>query len=340
MSEVKLITQYLLPNLRKVIIEEVRNRFKKCEKVAVKCHMGEYGNLYYVRPPIIELIVDELKKIGVEPFLFDSPALYTGDRDSIEKYYDTARKNGFTPESMGCPILISETPLSMKSKYFNNIEIVKELYEVDGMVVVSHFKSHELTTFGGSIKNIGMGGISKKSKASLHKDNMPEVGGSCTGCETCVAVCPEKAIEIKDGRAVINSDKCFGCCNCIDYCPNDALTTKKAPLVYGLAEVCSYYCQKFKDKIYYVNVLLDINDKCDCYPLGGCDIGKIIAPNIGIITSDDIVAIDKASLDLVQKASDNKFGEVIKADPEKQIKAGLEFGLGSDKYKLVNIKNL
>lgn len=337
MSKVNLITHHLLPNLRQVVASDIKDKFKKGDKVAIKCHMGEYGNLYYVRPPIIELIVDELKKMGCEPFLFDSNALYPGDRDTTEKHYETARKNGFIKETMGCPIVIAETPIEMKSKYFGTIEIIKELYDVDGMFVISHFKSHELTTFGGAIKNIGMGGITKKSKESLHKDCLPEVGETCTGCETCVPVCTQNAIEIKDGRAVIDADGCFGCGNCIDYCPNGVLTTKTAPLAVGIAEVSSYYYEKLKGKMYFVNVLLDINDKCDCYPIGNADIGKIVAPNIGIVTANDMLAIDKASLDLVEEASNNEFGKVIMADPEKQIKAGLEFKIGSTDYKITKI---
>ena len=67
--------------------------------------------------------------------------------------------------------------------------------------------------------------------------------------------------------------------------------------------------------------MLDITDLCDCCPIGTGDMGKIISPNVGIAVSNDIVAIDKASFDLVQKASDNNFAKHIKSKPLKQIEA-------------------
>jgi len=338
MSKVFLITHHLLPKLRELVAKDVASRFKQGEKIAVKCHMGEYGNLGYVRPPIVELVVDELKKIGTEPFLFDTPAMYSGDRDTPEKYLDTARKNGFSQETMGCPIVITDNGRLMESKNFGQLEIASDLYEADGMVVVSHFKAHGLVTFGGAIKNIGMGAITKKGKTALHLENQPKVSEDCTGCSSCVTVCPFKAIELKEEKAVINYDSCFGCGACIDVCPVSALSVETAPMPVGLAEVCSNFLEKFGKRIFYINVLLDITDKCDCYPIGQDDMGKVVCPDIGISASDDLVAIDKASLDMVQEATENKFGQLTSTDPEKQINVAIEHGLGGAEYEMSELE--
>ena len=334
MTKVFLIEKHILPNLRKIVSNNIKNKFKEGDVVAVKVHMGEYGNLAYVRPPIIGVVVEELKKIGAKPFLFDTIALYPGQRDSVEKYKETAVKNGFTEETIGCPIVISDEGLKMKSKFFSSVEIAKKMYEANGAVVISHFKGHDLTTFGGAIKNIGMGCVTKKGKGTLHFDTQPEVTESCTGCGICSKVCRQNAISIKDGRAVINYNDCYGCCNCVDACPNKAMKQKTTSLASGLTEVCSIFKNKFGKKMLYVNVLLDITDLCDCYPIGATDAGKVITPDIGVTVSEDMIAVDKASLDLVQKATDNKFGKLIVADPLKQIKAAKEFNLGSDKYEI------
>lgn len=44
----------------------------------------------------------------------------------------------------------------------------------------------------------------------------------CTGCESCVDVCPVEAIEMVDGKAVV-SDECIDCGQCVDECPVEAI---------------------------------------------------------------------------------------------------------------------
>ncbi|MBN2734691.1 MAG: 4Fe-4S binding protein [Methanomicrobiaceae archaeon] len=46
---------------------------------------------------------------------------------------------------------------------------------------------------------------------------------SCTGCETCVDVCPSEAISMKDGIAFVEADMCVDCEACVDECPAEAI---------------------------------------------------------------------------------------------------------------------
>ncbi|NIM47054.1 MAG: DUF362 domain-containing protein [Candidatus Aenigmarchaeota archaeon] len=342
MDRVILIKNLLLKNLRKVVARKIKGKFSKGEVIAIKTHMGEYGNLYYIRPSIIELVVDELKKIGTKPFVFDTPVAYGGERNTIEKYIETARKNGFTKETIGCPIVISNKGIEVKSRWLSELKIAKKMYEADGLLVLSHFKGHELSNFGGAIKNLGMGGVTKESKSIMHTETQPqvqpEIVGECKGCGTCVNVCYEKAISLKNGKVHIDYDKCFGCCACVDACPNKVLKMKTVRFSRALAEVASLIVKKFGKKSLYINVLLDITDTCDCYPIGSSDSGKIVAPDIGILVSDNIVSIEKASLDLVQKATNNEFGKIFKSKLDEQLVAASDFGLGKGEYKLETLK--
>lgn len=46
---------------------------------------------------------------------------------------------------------------------------------------------------------------------------------SCVGCNSCVEVCPVKAIKIVNGKAVIDTTSCIGCLQCLKTCNYDAL---------------------------------------------------------------------------------------------------------------------
>jgi len=340
METIYFIKSKLLKNLAKTLSSELSKMGLKGKKVAVKAHMGEYGNLNYVRPPVVGAVVEEIKKAGGKPFVFDSPVAYTGSRDTVEKYKDTARRNGFTEETIGCPIVITNTGVKVKSKFLSKLEIVKELTEADAFVVISHFKGHELTNYGAAIKNLGMGCVTKESKKTMHSETRAKYESSkCIGCGTCAKICPEHAFEIKNGKAVFNEDACFGCGGCVRKCPSKALTCRTVPFSKALAEAASLVLKNFKsDKVLFVNLLLDISKTCDCYPIGDSDPGPKVAPDLGILVSKNIVIIDEASYCLVNMATNNKFGEIFPADIELQTNSARQFGLGGRKYKIIGVQ--
>ncbi|MDN7023520.1 4Fe-4S dicluster domain-containing protein [Methanoculleus sp. FWC-SCC1] len=46
----------------------------------------------------------------------------------------------------------------------------------------------------------------------------------CTGCETCVDICPAEAITMEDGKAKVDVDLCVDCESCVDECPAEAIS--------------------------------------------------------------------------------------------------------------------
>ena len=52
---------------------------------------------------------------------------------------------------------------------------------------------------------------------------------SCSGCESCVARCPVKAVSVNDGIPVIDLARCIGCGLCVTGCPTGTLTLKRKP---------------------------------------------------------------------------------------------------------------
>ena len=53
-----------------------------------------------------------------------------------------------------------------------------------------------------------------------------EVGKDCIGCETCVSVCPQRAIDMQDSKAFIRQQNCLHCGNCFENCPVQAITRR------------------------------------------------------------------------------------------------------------------
>jgi len=69
------------------------------------------------------------------------------------------------------------------------------------MIVLSHLKGHELSGFGGSIKNVAMGCVTKESKAAQHRVNRGVIDLSkCTGCGQCVEACAFKALSLLEEK--------------------------------------------------------------------------------------------------------------------------------------------
>ena len=76
--------------------------------VAIKMHFGELGNIAYLRPNYARAIVDVVKELGGKPFLTDCNTMYPGSRKNALEHLECAWQNGFTPLTVGCPILIGD----------------------------------------------------------------------------------------------------------------------------------------------------------------------------------------------------------------------------------------
>jgi len=50
----------------------------------------------------------------------------------------------------------------------------------------------------------------------------------CSGCKTCISICPYKAIgfDSEKGVSVINEILCRGCGTCVVACPSNAITAR------------------------------------------------------------------------------------------------------------------
>jgi len=147
--------------------------------VAIKLHMGEWNNTAYLRPVYVRALVEKIKSLGAEPMVVDTTTLpywpHASRATSLD-YLNTVARNGFTHAAVGCPIVIADGYIGTDDVLIDLPEgfILKEQYIAtgialaDSMIALSHFKGHPMGTYGGALKNVGVGCASKRGKLNLH----------------------------------------------------------------------------------------------------------------------------------------------------------------------------
>lgn len=339
---------------------DLKRFIEKNDYVAVKMHLGSQGAFRTVRPVFIRKITDAVRNAGGSPFVTDTVRI-----PGLE-YLDVASANGYNHLSVGAPVILADGIFGKDiinvpaGELLGEIGVAGAIYEAQAMVVVSHCKGHIAAGYGGAIKNLGMGGIGAKNR-----EGKPERGRmhfaqnthlewdreACEYCNKCVEICPHEAIDFDDRQIYLDQGRCAKCARCARVCPSGALVAPVSEEVFqkSLAEAAKAVVGTFKpEKILYVNFLLDVQPECDCMPLADVP----VIQDQGILISEDIVAVEAATLDMMDKApylpgskgEDNKEkeGHIMKKvtgkDPYIHVRAAAELGLGQLDYTLVEIE--
>lgn len=324
MADVILIKNKFLEKLEQVIQDKLGNN---SSKIVLKAHFGEYGNLFHVRPQVIGKIVEVVKA----EFVFDTLPVYVGSRDTVSKYLDTARRNGFTQETISCPIKIFERKDMERIETEHLVVEVPVMLSEYTLVVVSHGKGHwHSAGYGGAIKNLGMGCVSANTKKDIHEKAGPILIGNCVRCGACVKKCPFDALTLKNSAnpLIINMKSCVGCGRCINACPQKVLKHRVKSFGYLLSEAAKAVKDMVLDML-FITQLMNITRSCDCIP----DPGFPECKDIGFLISSDPVAIDSAAIDLIERENPEFFKDM--SDPRSQTIAGEKLGLGSTNYNLI-----
>lgn len=302
--------------------------FADCETLAVKLHFGEPENPYTFQPEDIEPVTRILQDLHLDYFLFDSPVTYGGPRGNVDSHKELARQLGWN--ELGA-IRTKNDFVTVEGENMQ-FEVCSQPGNADGVLVVNHFKGHICSGFGGAIKNLGMGGLTKNSKNAIHNGGSPEVVGECTQCGACEEVCPVEAITVNSEPAV-NGDLCVGCSKCIIACTEDTLR----PSVNYFDELLAdgaHAAQSTYNKYYYITYIRNIAAECDCelHPSG------IIAGDAGYLVGKDGVAIDQAAFDVVrrQEKQDVFLRHNNKSGTE-QVQAASALEMGSPEYDLITV---
>ena len=335
--------------------------------VAIKMHFGELGNLSFLRPNYARAVADAVKELGGHPFLTDCNTMYPGSRKNALEHLECAWQNGFTPLTVGCPILIGDGLKGTDDVVVpvNGGEYVKEAYigravmDADVFISLTHFKGHEMTGFGGTIKNIGMGCGSRAGKKDQHSNGKPTIiKALCRGCKRCLPQCANNGLEFnaEEKKMYVNTGNCVGCGRCLGACNYDAINFVQNNAPKDLNCRMVEYAKAVVDgrPNFHVSLVMDVSPNCDCHSENDAP----ILPNIGMFASFDPIALDQACADACLRSeplpnsqlSDNmnRKGFVdfrdhfVNNKPEAEWRSCLEhgekIGLGSREYELITVK--
>ena len=314
--------------LLKRVIEENDIRFD--EHVPIKVHFGEDGNITYVPATAYDGMIEYLSSKNVQTSFIETNVLYRGRRTNRADHVKLALEHGFDK----IPIIIADGEMGemfydaeINKEYLQKCKIGAGFKNFRQYIVCAHFKGHALSGFGGAIKQLGMGFAARGGKLEQHSSLKPTIiEKKCTYCSLCLSICPVNAITV-ESNPVINKDDCIGCAVCIACCPSGAVVFDwEGQDFLGKLVEYAYAAAVGKQNI-YVNFLANITKDCDCM---GIKMNKI-TENVGVLVSTDPVAIDTASIDLVQKRSGSKIFDKGRSALEHADR----IGLGSMKYKLI-----
>jgi len=335
--------------------------FQPRDLVAVKLHFGEPGGTAYIRPQFVRRVVDRLKALQARPFLTDTNTLYVGSRAEAYSHMITAFDHGFTREVAGAPVIIADglrgnnvVRAAVNGRRLQEAHIAADIHNADGLMVLTHFKGHELTGFGGALKNVGMGCAAREGKLEQHSNVSPRVKkGKCVGCGDCLVRCRGQAISLQgegsDAKAFIDPALCIGCAECILACPQQAIQiqwNESVPIF--MEKMVEYAASVVNGKLgrtAFMTFVTDVTPMCDCTPFSD----RPIVRDRAILASVDPVAIDQAAADLVNSAPGNplscpeagmapgedKFRALYpNVDWTYQLEYAEEMGLGTRKYDI------
>jgi uncharacterized Fe-S center protein/ribosomal protein S18 acetylase RimI-like enzyme len=272
--------------------------------VACKVHSGEFGNNNFLRPDLWKPLIEYLNGTVVE-----CNTAYKGSRNTTEEHKKTLAKHGW--DKLPCEIMDEKGEVELDIPVYNQMNknfVGAGLLNYNSMVVLSHFKGHAMGGFGGALKQLSIGCASSRGKKIIHGHG-----------------------DEKRGTDLLNSHT--GKDEDVDY-------KEQIEFTEAMADAASSVHNQFKDNIIYINVLANISKDCDCDAHAAVPSMK----DIGILISNDPVAIDKASVDMIYNSDDPGKDEIIQRIESRQglhiFDACKNINFGNPNYRLIDLSML
>lgn len=344
---------------------DLAGRIQPGEYVAIKTHFGSEGVHRIVRPFFLRKVVEAVRKVGGKPFVTDTVRIGGWD------YLEIANQEGLNPLSLGCPVVLADGLFGYDGvpvpagPILGEVRVASAIYDAPAMVVVSHCKGHVQAGYGGAIKNLAMGGVPgrdrggdwRKARGHIHAAAGEEARvlyrpEDCILCLNCLHVCPTGAIVLEGDLLRILDERCWRCGRCGRVCTEGAISLESRgedEFQQALAEAAQAVLRTFAPgKVVFLNFVLEVQPECDCMPTADTP----VVQDRGIYASDDIVAVEQASLEAINSAvplpdslaadrgvtsGKRVLAETLGVDGQQHIDAAAALGLGSKDYTLVEI---
>ena len=173
-------TKKITPESLVKIYEQVGKVLKG--NVAIKISTGEPGGHNFLNPQLIKDLVNKLNGTITE-----CNTAYAGRRNTTEEHWKAIKEHGFMDianvdimDENGDMAIPVKRGIHLKENY-----VGKNLENYDSMLMLSHFKGHQMGGFGGTLKNMSIGVASSSGKTWIHTagatkvpselwDNLPE----------------------------------------------------------------------------------------------------------------------------------------------------------------------
>jgi uncharacterized Fe-S center protein len=327
--------------------------------VALKMHLGRELGYTTIHPLFVKILIKNIREAGGEVFITDILLQHAKDFGGMTAH------DRYTEEMLGAPIY----PVAgVYDKYFyskkvnfktlKEIQVAGHIHDAEVMIDFSHFKGHGVSSFGGAIKNIAMGCVTSETRKNIHALHSTGSGiiwdeNLCDHCNKCIDECRYKANKFdENNKYFVVLHDCTYCQHCIEICPNHALSLESKnylDFLEGLIIATNEVLKTFlPDKVLYINFLMNMTFMCDCWGMST----PSLVPDIGILSSYDIVAIEKASLDMIKSLDvlpnslpkgrelvngNHLFERVWGKDPYQQVELAAKINLGNKNYEIEEI---
>lgn len=343
-------------------LEELSQLLAPETSLAIKFNLPEVGYGHYLPPLILTAIFEKARTHGARPTLTDGCSIFKGSRFDGYSWTESAPMLGFSGgETFHNQLMQSGGYTNEEGNFWPaegrnlaGIDLGSLLTDINNLLVVSHVTAHPLLGLSGAVANLGLGFLTATGRLRLHGFVQIDYDAQkCDHCGECLSFCPTGAMSGEPGRVTFDARTCNQCLGCFIACPHSAVRVQEEGIpVYQecVAEAAHTVLGKLRGKAFFINFLQSVTPQPDEYPYS--DIPFI--PDLGIVASDDPVAADWAThqmivqspgipgsiaqnLDVLDKGQD-KLKAITGQTPEHMLAYAEEIALGSREFQFLSDK--
>lgn len=359
--QARLDAKETLPAKLDLIIDQLHIRDRvKGETVVIKMHTGNNMSYSTIHPVFVRRVVQAVKDGGGKPFVVGVNWNTAG-----------AEQRGYSSETIGCPVYPAAGP---EEKYFyeherpyKNIKSWKVaglIQDSTFLINFAHVKGHPSCGFGAAFKNVALGCMAGNTRGMMH-DSMhfdqywfPEKCPDKSLLSKIVEACPHNGVTLDKENPEnlhMHFEECNQCGRCLKVAPEGSLRISPVNF-HTFQEACAIAVDIVlstfaKEKTMHLNLATHMTPVCDCFGFTSMQ----ILPDVGIFGSDDIVALDTATLDMIAQTRlieenlptsmevHTREGHPFQwlhgpmKDPYKMTQYAEKLGIGSRAYELVDV---